>query len=454
MGKQEQGINNMSEQEKRVISKVSWRLLPFLILAYLLCYVDRVNVGYAALTMNADLGFTATVYGWGAGILFFGYFLFEVPSNLALKKYGARFWIARIMISWGIISMCMALIFNVPSFLITRFLLGAAEAGFFPGILLYLTFWFPARHRATIISRFMFAQPIAMMFGSAISGWILQLHGVMGFSGWKWLFLLEGFPTVLLGLFTFKYLTDKPSEAQWLEPADRQWLQAELDAEYTKVDGGQTYSLLQTLFNPSVLLLASTYLLLAIGLMGVNLWLPQIVKAFGGLSNIQVGTIGAAPYLCTALCMLLFGRHSDKTQERKWHMTLAFLASGVCLAASSFTASNLILTMVLVTISLIGGYVAQPLFWTIPPSFLTGTGVAVGLATINSVGNLGGFFGPYLFGYVKDATGSFENGLAILGCCIVACGLLSCYVYTKIEKDQKAKMAGINFSQSTTVNVK
>jgi Sugar phosphate permease len=333
----------------------------------------------------------------------------------------------------------MALITGTTSFLVMRFLLGAAEAGFFPGILLYLTFWFPARHRATIISRFMFAQPIALMLGSALSGWILQLHGVLGISGWKWLFLCEGVPTILLGFFTFKFLTNKPLEAEWLDKADREWLQGELDAEYAKVESGEKTGVLKALLHPNVLLLSLTYLLLAIGMMAVNLWLPQIVKSFGGLSNINVGTISAIPYLLTAVAMLFYGRHSDKTQECKWHMTLAFLVSGLCLAVSFFTTDNLPLTMGLVTLSVIGGYVAQPLFWTIPPTFLTGAGAATGLAAINSIGNLGGFIGPFSLGYIKDATGSFQSGLAVLGSCIILCGLLAYYTFEKGQKEQRER---------------
>lgn len=430
----------MSEQEKRIINKVSWHLLPFLVVAYLLCYIDRINVGFAALTMNQDLGLTATVYGWGAGILFFGYFLFEVPSNLGLQKYGARFWIARIMITWGIISAAMAFIQGPISFYIMRFLLGAAEAGFFPGILLYLTYWFPANHRGVIISRFMFAQPIALMLGSALSGWILQLHGFMGVSGWKWLFILEGIPTVLLGFFTFKFLTNRPADAQWLEPAEREWLQGKLDAEYAEVEGGKKIGLVQTLLHPRVLLLGLTYFLLAIGTMGINLWLPQIVKSFGGLSNVQIGLIGAVPFFVTAIGMLIAAQRSQKKQEVKWHMTFFFLVSGFCLAISSLTSTNLTLTIVLVTLSLTSAYAAMPLFWTIPPLFLTGTAAAAGIALVNSIGNLGGFAGPFVIGYVKDVTGSFQNSLAILGASIMISGLLACYAYTKIQKKQQAKI--------------
>jgi len=431
----------MSEQERKIINKVSWRLLPFLVFAYLLCYVDRINVGFAALTMNQDLGFTATVYGWGAGILFFGYFIFEVPSNLALQKFGARFWIARIMITWGLISSAMALINSTTSFLIMRFLLGAAEAGFFPGILLYLTYWFPARHRGVIISRFMFAQPIALLIGSAVSGWILQMHGVMGISGWKWLFFLEGMPSVLLGFWTFKYLTDKPAQATWLEPNEREWLQGQLDEECSKVECGKKYSLVQSMLHPNVLLLGVTYFLVVIGIYGVNMWLPQIVKSFGGLSNVEIGLIGAVPFLLTAIGMLIIGHSSDKHQERKWHMTIAFVVAGVCLAASGFTTGHSVLTMTLVSISLIGGYAAMPIFWTIPPTFLTGTAAAAGLALINSVGNLGGFVGPFAVGYIKDATGSFQYGLVFLGGSMVVCGLLGFYTYVKTQREHQARIA-------------
>lgn len=420
--------------EKRTINKVSWRLIPFLVFAYLLCYVDRVNLGFAALTMNKDLGFTATIFGWGAGILFFGYFLFEVPSNLALQKFGARVWIARIMITWGIISAAMCLVQGTVSFLIMRFLLGAAEAGFFPGILLYLTYWYPARHRAVIVSRFMFAQPIALMLGSAVSGWILNMDGVMGIAGWKWLFFLEGVPSILVGFVTFAYLTDKPNKAAWLEPDEREWLQAQIDEERSKVSSSHDYNLWQALMHPRVLVLGLVYFCVVIGIYGLNMWLPQIVKTFGGLTNVQIGFISAIPFVAAAIGMLMIGISSDRHHERKWHMTIAMLIGGLCLITSGYTSANPGLTIALLALCSIGCYGSMPVFWTVPPTFLTGTAAAAGIALINSIGNLGGFVGPFMVGWIKDTTGNFVYGLVFLGGSVLLAGLIGYLVCDRAEK--------------------
>lgn len=427
------------EHEKQIISKISYKLLPILILSYLLCYIDRVNVGYAALTMNQELGFTAQVYGMGAGILFFGYFVFEVPSNIMLEKYGARFWIARIMISWGIVSSCMCLVWNATSFYILRFLLGVCEAGFFPGVLLYISYWFPEKYRGVINSRFYVAQTFALMIGSACAGLILQMDGIFGLSGWKWLFLMEGIPTIIFGFVIYHYLIDRPNMASWLTIDERDWLQGELDAEAAKVDekNEKEYSILQAMFHPRVLILSLTYLSLAVGLMGLNLWMPQIVKAFdaNGMSNIEVGFIGAVPYLLAALGLIFIGGKATTPNRIKKIMGTAFILGGACLIMSTFTSSNLFITMALISICVVGGYIGQPLFWTIPPKFLTGTATAVGFAMINSVGNLGGFFGPYFIGFVKTATGSFENSLVVLGGCIILCGVLALYAFSKSQKE-------------------
>lgn len=422
--------------EKRIINKVTWRLIPFLVLVYLLCYIDRVNLGFAALTMNKELGFSATVFGWGAGLLFVGYFLFEVPSNLALQKFGARIWIARIMITWGIISAGMALIQGTASFYIMRFLLGAAEAGFFPGILLYMTYWFPAQYRGVIISRFMFAQPIALMIGTAVSGWLLNLDGVWGIAGWKWLFVLEGVPSVLFGLVTLAYLTDKPEKAEWLAPEERKWLQAKLDVEKDQVEAVHSKAgLMDTLMNPRVLLLGFIYVCIVIGIYGVSMWLPQIVKTFGdSLTNTQIGFISSIPFVSAAIGMLLIGISSDRMQERKWHLTITTVMAGVCLLGSAYTGSaNPVATIVLLSLSSVCLYGCMPIFWTYPPAFLTGTAAAAGIALINSIGNLGGFAGPFAVGWIKDSTGNFLSGLIFLGASVVIGGLLAYVVCCKTE---------------------
>ena len=429
---------NEQLQEKAIINKVSWRIIPFMVLAYLLCYIDRVNLGFAASTMNLELGFTATMFGWGAGILFIGYFLFEVPSNIALQKFGARIWIARIMITWGIISAAMAMVQGPVSFLVTRFLLGAAEAGFFPGIILYLTFWFPARYRGVIVSRFMFAQPIALMLGSALSGWILGMDGVMGVAGWKWLFICEGIPSVLFGIFTFFYLTDTPAQAKWLEPNERQWLQSQIDEERSKIESVHSKAgLWETLINPKVILLGVIYVCIVIGIYGVNMWLPQIVKSFGNNSSVEIGLIAAIPFVAAAIGMLWIGYSSDKHQERKWHTTISIVVAGMGLLASAFFNGSPALTILFLSISSVGLYGCMPIFWTVPSTFLTGTAAAAGIALINSIGNLGGFVGPLAVGWIKDTTGSFASGLVFLGVSVLLGSILAYSVFVKAEKTAK-----------------
>ncbi len=432
----------MTEQmQAKMINKISWRLVPFLVLAYLLAYIDRVNLGFAALTMNKEIGLTATVFGWGAGIFFIGYFLFEVPSNLALQRYGARFWIGRIMISWGILSAAMAMTSGTVSFIVLRFLLGAAEAGFFPGIILYLTYWFPEKYRGVIISRFMFAQPIALMIGSAVSGWILGMDGVLGMTGWKWLFILEGLPSILVGIIAFAYLTDKPEKAKWLSDEERQWLRAQLDSEQAKVEAVRKYSLWESMLNPRVLLIGIVYVTIVTGIYGVNMWLPQIVKAFGGLSSSQIGLVSAIPFLAAAVGMLLIGVSSDHFQERTWHLTLAMLLAAGGLLGSAFFSNSPVLTIVFLSASSIGLYGCMPVLWTIPSTFLTGTAAAAGIALINSIGNLGGFAGPFVVGWIKDATGNFIYGLIFLGVNVVIGSLLAYYISHKADQEKAVRLA-------------
>ena len=422
-------------RERRIINKVTWRLIPFLVLAYLLCYIDRTNLGFAALTMNKELGFTATIFGWGAGIFFIGYFFFEVPSNLALEKFGARVWIARIMITWGIISAAMALVAGNMSFLITRFLLGAAEAGFFPGIVFYLTYWFPERHRAVVLSRFMFAQPIALMVGSALSGWVLKLNGFLGVAGWKWLFVLEGIPSVIMGFITFFYLTDKPVEATWLEADEREWLQNQVDEERAKVEAVRKYSFWESLTHPKVLLLGLVYVGLVMCNYGVSLWLPQMVKALGSFSSSQIGLIVAIPYVAAAIGMLIIGYSSDHTRERKYHQIVAMLMAGLGLLGSAvFSSTNVVLTIFCLSFAAIGFFAALPIFWILPSAFLTGTSAAAGIALINSIGNLGGFLGPFGVGWIKDYTGSYQAGLVCLGLGVLIAAALAYAIWVQTER--------------------
>ena len=404
--------------------KVSWRLIPFMVLLYFVAFLDRVNVGFAALTMNKDLGLTATVFGNGAGIFFIGYFIFEVPSNVALEKFGARMWIARIMITWGIISGLMALTTGPISFYTLRFLLGIAEAGFFPGMILYLTYWFPSAYRAKIVGCFLLAIPISSIIGAPISTALLGTS-ILGLKGWQSLFILEALPALVLGVVVLFFMTDKPEKAHWLTPAERDWLSRVLQAERKTRESVHHYTLGQALMNPRVVLFGLMYFGIVIGLYGFSFWLPQIIKGFGGLSNWQVGLITMIPSAFAAAAMYLCGRHSDKTGERVWHVFLPAIIGGTSLAISGFLTGTPALALVALTIGAMGIYAALPTFWTLPTAMLSGTAAAGGIALINSIGNLGGYFGPSFMGYLKDWTKSHTYGLIGLGACMAMSGFLA-----------------------------
>jgi MFS transporter, ACS family, tartrate transporter len=411
-----------SDIEASTIRAISWRLIPFLVLAYFFSYLDRVNLGFAALTMNAELKFTPLIFAWGAGIFFIGYFLFEVPSNLALERFGASRWIARIMVTWGIISGLMALVSGEWSFYILRFLLGVAEAGFFPGIILYLTYWYPAEYRARFLAAFAIAVPVSTVIGAPVSGLLLGLDGVMGLQGWQWLFVVEGVPSVLLGLVTWFYLTDKPERATWLTSEQKAWLAAKLKAETAAKQAASHLTLGEALSSPKVIMLSLSYFGFVGALYGMQFWLPQIVKAFG-LTNAQTGFVTAIPYLFGTIAMILWARHSDSSRERVMHVGLPLLLTAVALAVSS-TISDPILTMVVLTIAAIGVFCTFAVFWTLPTAWLSGTAAAGAIALINSIGNLAGFGGPYLIGWVKEATGSTSTGLLVLAVLPLIGGLL------------------------------
>jgi D-galactonate transporter len=372
--------------------------------------------------MNEELKFTPTMFSWGAGIFFIGYFLFEVPSNIALEKFGASRWIARIMVSWGIISALMAVVSGPWSFYALRFLLGVAEAGFFPGIILYLTYWFPAEYRARFLAAFAIAVPVSTVIGAPVSGLLLGLDGMLGLKGWQWLFIIEGIPSVLLGIVTWFYLTDRPSQAAWLTPEQKAWLSARLDGERVAKEKAQTQTLRQALSSPRVLVLSVIYFGFVGALYGMQFWLPQIVKAFG-LSNLQTGFVTAIPYLFGSVAMVLWARHSDRTRERVWHVGLPLLLTAVALGACGFIADP-VLTMVALTVAAIGVFCTFALFWTLPTAWLSGAAAAAGIALINSIGNLAGFGGPYLIGWIKESTGSTSTGLLVLAVLPLIAGLL------------------------------
>jgi ACS family tartrate transporter-like MFS transporter len=414
----------VSELERRTVRRISWRIIPFIMLLYFISFIDRVNIGFAALTMNKDLGFSSAVFGLGAGIFFLGYFIFEVPSNLILNKVGARLWIARVMITWGIISAIFAFIKGETSFLILRFLLGVAEAGFFPGIILYLSFWFPARYRAGVVSLFMAAAPISVVLGSPLSSALLEMDGLLGLKGWQWMFILEAIPAFLLGFVVLKFLTDKPELARWLKDDERAWLVNEMNAEHAAKNAtGASHSIWRGLADPRVLALSLIYFGTSAGLYTLGIWAPQIIKEFG-LSTLAVGFLNSVPPTVAVIAMVLWARHSDKTNERTWHVVIACLTAAVGLALAGWAGSWVSVVAALALVN-IGISSAKPPLWAMPTMFLSGSAAAAGIATINSIGNLGGFVGPTLIGWIKDSTGSFLGGLYFVSGLLVLSAVLT-----------------------------
>jgi MFS family permease len=448
---------------RRASRKAAWRLIPFLILCFLVGFLDRVNLGFAALTMNKELGFTAEMFGLGVGIFFFGYFIFEVPSNLILERVGARRWIARIMISWGVISASFAFVpsisamlqsfgfsffDNARTFYLMRFIFGAAEAGFAPGITLYLTYWFAADERARWMGVYLTAVPLSSVIGGPISGFILDaLNDYSGLSGWQWLFIIEGVPSVLVGLWALRHLTDKPTEAAWLELDERIALQARIDHERKSREAIRHYTLGEALINPRVLGLSIIYVGIGCGLYGLAYWLPQIVKGMAtdiGLDNVTgvsintlTGYLVAVPYAFAIVAMILWTRHSDITHERVWHVGCPAVVSGLSLIASVYL-GNPVLAAVALIICAMGLYAALPTFWALPTGFLTGSAAAGGIALINSIGNLGGFVGPYAIGWIKDATSEPTLGLVVPAAGLIMAGIVTFLM----GHDSKIEMAG------------
>ncbi len=409
---------------RAAVAKVTRRLIPFLFLLYILNFLDRVNVGFAALQMNRDLGFGPAVYGFGAGVFFLGYCLFEIPSNLILFRTGARVWIARIMVSWGVAAAAMMFVTSPGSFYLLRFLLGVAEAGFFPGIIFYLTYWYPAAERARAYSWFLAAVPLSGIVGGPISGALLGLHGFLGLAGWQWLFLLEGLPSVVVGLLVLAYLPDRPGRARWLAPAERDWLERTLAAERELAVSRHGATLRRALSSPIVWRLAAIYFLIVVGLYGLALWLPQLLRATGDLSDLEIGIWSTVPYLIAAAAMVLVGRHSDRTGERHLHVALPCLvaALGFVAAAQVGRPGAMVAALSVVAAGVIG---TLGTFWALPTGFLKEQAGAGGIALINSIGAVGGFVGPYLLGQVKDRAGSFQPGLLALGAALAgAAGLV------------------------------
>lgn len=419
----------MESEARRAFAKAARRLIPFMALLYVVSFLDRVNVGFAALTMNKDLGFSAEVYGFGAGIFFLGYFFFEVPSNIILERVGARLWICRIMLTWAVVSMATAFVHSAFAFFVVRFLLGAAEAGFFPGMVLYLTYWFPQATRARFISLFLAAVPLANVVGSPISGIILQTDGILGLHGWQWLFLIEGLPSLVLGFAVLVWLPDRPAVANWLTADEKSAVTNALARETAHAHS----DFLPMLRDVRVWLLAIPDFGIVLGLYGINLWLPQIVKGMG-FTNSETSLIVAVPYIVSMVVMVLWGMSSDARNERIWHISSAALLGALGLTAAALLHSTLGVLIAL-TVAAAGIHAALSVFWTLPTAYLGGTAAAGGIALINSISNTGGFFGPSIMGWLKSHTGGYSAGLGVLAFALTIAAVLVVTVGRTVIRD-------------------
>ncbi len=434
----------MDTIDPAIMKKVAFRLLPMLMILYFLSYVDRVNVGFAALTMNVDLGLSATAYGLGAGVFFIGYFLFEVPSQFMLDRFGARIWITRIVVTWGAIAAAMAFVQGPTSFYILRFLLGVAEAGFFPGIIYFLGMWFPRGQRARIVAFVYIAAPVSFLLGSPISTMMMEHgDGLLGLVGWRFMFLIEGLVTVLAGIIGFFVLVDRPTKATWLPRDEAEKLEAVIAAEDASVNATHDGHSIRAAFKPRVFVLGFIYFGIAYGVYAVGFFLPQIVSSFQAtygmsFSLTQIGLITAIPYAVATAVMLPWSRHSDKTQSRFVHVAITCFIGGLSLAVSLILGSP-VLSMIGICITAVGVFCSIPVFWQIPPTFLTGTAAAAGIGVINSIGNLAGFFAPYISGYFKDATGSLQPGMLVASAFTLLSGVLVLVVRARIKQTAKSQ---------------
>jgi len=406
------------------LRKVTLRLIPFLFILYIVAWLDRVNVGFAGLQMNADLGFSSAAFGLGSGVFFLGYCLFEVPSNLVLHRVGARLWISRIMISWGVISAAMMFVRTAPTFYALRFLLGAAEAGFFPGVVYYLSHWYPEGQRARAIAAFMTAVPVSGVIGGPLSGALLTLNGLFGLAGWQWLFLVEGVPAILLGVIVLVYLTDRPEAAHWLSPAEKDWLVSRLAAERSHRDGNLPVGIFAALTNPTIWHLGIIFLFAAIGFYGYSFWAPLVVKSLTGSSDLGVGVILGAVSVVTIIAMMLNSAHSDQTDERPLHVAMALLISGAGFFGCALVRDP-ILALLFLALVPIGHCAAYGPFWSIPSRFLSGAPAAAGIALVVTIANVGGVVGPTIIGAMKDRFGTHGPAFMLLGGCAIVAGLLA-----------------------------
>jgi MFS family permease len=422
--------------ERRTVNKVRNRIVPFIFFLYIIAYIDRANIGYAALDMNESLGLTSQVFGLLSGIFFIGYFFFEVPSNILMERFGPRKWIARILITWGIVSAITAFANSATHLYIIRFLLGVAEAGFYPGIILYLTYWVRGKERAGTIALFMTAVPLSYILGGPLSTWIMDNINWMGMDGWRWMFLLEALPAVIMGFVTYFYLTDKPSDAKWLSDDEKKWLinQLETERKMKLAEKEKQHDYKKVLKDKKVWFLSLIHFVYLTGNLGVGYWMPQIVQGFSDtLTNTQIGLISTIPYIAATLVMNLWSRHSDRTGERVFHSSIPLFIGGFGLLLAGFSASPVI-AMILITVALAGMYSFKGPFWSLSQLFMTQATIGVGIAVINSVGNLGGFLGPYAVGLIKDSTGSAQSGLFFLSASLILGGIMAVSMRSKIEE--------------------
>lgn len=424
----------MNDLESRVSRKLMVRIIPFVMLLYFVSFLDRVNVGFAALSMNKDIGLSPTAFGLGGGLFFIGYFLFEVPSNLILHKVGARRWIARVMVSWGIVSLVSAFVVGPNSFYLLRFVLGVAEAGFFPGIILYLSQWFPVRQRAVAAAWFMAAAPISTAIGSPLSGAIMKLPPMAGLADWQWLYIIEALPAVILGFLVLKYLTDAPARATWLSAEERAWLVARLqsEAQARQSSAGHSVGAWRALRDPRVLALGLIYFGTSAGLYTLGLWAPLIIREYG-FGSFETGLLAGVPSVLAVVAMIFWARHSDRTEERTWHVVLpcVLACAGFIAAGSAASALTVVLALVIVNV---GISAAKAPLWAMPSAFLSGAGAAAGIAMINSVGNLGGFIGPLAIGWLKNATGSYAAGLYLVGATLALSALVTLVLSRRVRQ--------------------
>jgi MFS transporter, ACS family, tartrate transporter len=413
------------ELRNPVLSKIAWRILPFLLLLGVLNYLDRANIAFAALEMNKDLGFGPAVYGFGAGVFFLSYCVLEVPSNLILVRVGVRRWMARIMITWGVIAMATAWINGETSFYVMRFLLGAAEAGFLPAIMYYLRQWFPGQSRGKLLAVYMSNTAIANIVGGPLAAWLMTtFSGAFGLHGWQMLFILEGLPSVIVGVLVLYWMTERPDAARWLTPAEKQWLRDALQSELSAQGSRAATSLRQGFLDSRVLLITALCFFLIVGNFGVVFWLPQIVKGLGNLSINQVGLLTAIPYLLACAAMIAWGAHSDRTGDRKWHLVIGALVGAAGLVESALVTEP-VAAFIGLCVAAIGIWSMFGVFWALPSDFLSGRAAAGGMALINSVGTFGGFCGPYIFGFVRERTGNFSDSLLVLAGSIAICAVIA-----------------------------